>query len=582
MKVSSSITILLGGVTAFTAMSALGWKLAGEREEIPTIVSASERASRTSDRPARANGADMPGHVRRQLSAIRATNCPAERMRLTIDLVNGIPHDDFPRWIDGRWFDLGTGFDMALFKNLIDQRWEHEDPEGMIQWSFARGGDSRGNQVLMNWSENDPQRVIDYLNRNPNPTAEGRLLPELAKNHPLIALARLQELLAAGNVPSDSNGYLEQTLRQLAEKSPEELFSSLDSLPPGWQIKVESALSGELLKHDFEGEIKYLHERPDGLAIFNAAIGGVEGFRDKVLAELHNLPASWIQSIANNYYMYIDGKNASQWIATDLEALGLSAERAFSLRRDALGSMAHAHAEEMFKLMGAMDLGGNHRQSLIANAFSHDRSPEETDRLLALLSREDRAIALAVQESRAHKHQINNPAGWLDRLASIDKTMDNQAAIRSLTSTLASWDSGKLAEFSKQFATMPADRKDQIASMLLDAGYDSDLGLKGELIRHVATQEKARLGGAGNNDRAGSSYRHISLASNHVVQWAQSDPVAASRWVRTLPEGDTKRWAQKNLASNWALYDPEAANTWVKSLPVDAGQEVLLFMKRSD
>lgn len=578
MKTSSSITFLLGGVTAFTAMSALGWKLAGEREEIPTIVSISERASRTSDRPARATGAaDTPSHVRRQMSAIRATNCPAERMRLTIDLVNRIPHDEIPRWIDGSWFDSRTGFDMTLFTTLINQRWENEDPEGMIEWSFARGGDTRGMQVLMNWAQDDPQRVIDYFNNNPNPTAESSLLPELAKIHPALALARFQELLAAGHVTAGSNGHMEQTLRQLAETSPGELLAALDSLPPAWQFKVESALSGALLKQDFEGEMKHLQERPDGLAIFNAAISGVEGFRERVLAELHNMPASWIQSISNNYYMFIDPKNASQWIATDLEALGLSAERASNLRRDALGSMAHGHAEDMFKLMGSMELGESQRKSLIANAFSKDRSPEETDRLLALLSTGDRAIALEVAESRTQEHQINHPAAWLDRLASIDRTTD-QSAIRSLTSTLAAWDSGKVAEFSKQFATMPADRKDQIASMLLNAGYDSDRGLKGELIRHVAMQAQTPVDGADRSARHGASQHHISIASSHVVQWAQSDPEAASRWVRTLPHGEIKRFAEKNLASNWALYDPEAANAWVKSLPADASQEVSSYM----
>ena len=63
------------------------------------------------------------------------------------------------------------------------------------------------------------------------------------------------------------------------------------------------------------------------------------------------------------------------------------------------------------------------------------------------------------------------------------------------------------------------------------------------------------------------------------MRWAEKDPVAASDWVQTLPSGDGKLWAQKNLAANWAQYDPEAAKRWAASLPADARTEVQDFMK---
>jgi len=579
MTTSAFTPLVFAAVTLFTAMMAIGWKLADRPPQATQAGPTNERIPNGgTDRQSRSTGAGIPDHVRRQMNAIRATNSPAERMRLTLDLVNSIPIDEIHRWIDGGWFDLRSGFDMTLFTTLINRRWEDEDPEGMIGWSLKNPDDHRGQLLLMKWSQDDPQRLFAFFASNPDAGAESRLLPEIAKAHPTLALARLQELLSTGQISAEYNGYLEQTILQLAAKSPAELLAALDSLPAAWHSKVESALTGERMKKDFAGEIKLLWERPDGFAIFSAGIRGVEGFRDKVLAEIHNMPASWIQLIAANSYNYIDAKNAPQWIAIDFEALGLSADRASSLRRNALGQMAYGNAEEMLKLMGTLEIEETQRKHLIMTAFSNTRSTEEAERMAALLPPEERAMALGIQEARnqvLQGNKIDKPSEWLEKLQLAYENMIPGNA-DSLISTVESWDSTKLAELTKQFANLPANQKDQVASLLLHSNIDR--GLKGEMIRHVAMQPDRPGTVHDSSDPFSKSNFITNIASSHVVQWAQQDPEAASQWVRTLPQGEAKLWAQKNLASNWALYDPEAANAWVKSLPADARQEVRAFM----
>jgi hypothetical protein len=55
---------------------------------------------------------------------------------------------------------------------------------------------------------------------------------------------------------------------------------------------------------------------------------------------------------------------------------------------------------------------------------------------------------------------------------------------------------------------------------------------------------------------------------------AQDDPAAASDWIQSLPAGDPKLWAQKNLHSLWSQYDPAAADQWMKSLPAATQTQV--------
>ena len=52
-----------------------------------------------------------------------------------------------------------------------------------------------------------------------------------------------------------------------------------------------------------------------------------------------------------------------------------------------------------------------------------------------------------------------------------------------------------------------------------------------------------------------------------AVKWSTTDPIAASKWVETLPASDAKLWVEKTFATRWAQYDPKAADRWEKSLP---------------
>jgi hypothetical protein len=52
-----------------------------------------------------------------------------------------------------------------------------------------------------------------------------------------------------------------------------------------------------------------------------------------------------------------------------------------------------------------------------------------------------------------------------------------------------------------------------------------------------------------------------------VNQWANTDPLSASRWAAGLPEGKAKESTFNILIGQWARIDSMAAENWIGNLP---------------
>lgn len=576
---SSNHAVRAGAVAAFVATAALGWNLAGEsKPAAPVAATPAGTTAKKSARTERGNGRyGTPAYVREAMKSIRNAGSTEGRMRATIELARTLPVADIAAWLDGRWFDTGDGFDLTLFNKIVKQRWREEDPESLLLWSFKNGAET-SQSIVREWAANDPQRLIEFYRKNPNDAMELQSLSEVAKKDPALAIGRLQEMIARG-IPSSASGYDQFLLTKLAASSPAALEAALGSLPAAWQVKAEMALVGERLKTSFDEEIRKLWDRPDGWKLFeNCAYG--EGVSEKLLGELANLPASWRTSMASNYHRYLNFANAETWIDADLEGSGFTDEQAKRIRMGALQNLTYQKPELTLELLGEMEMDDNERRSVISNVFANAaRNPEKLENLMAMLaSDEEREMArTAVGQSigGASTPKVEEPADWLAQAGEID----HQGSSYQFVSMLQNWDKEKIAELTGQFRAMPDEGKRKVATLLTGqnfGGESLDPALQAEAIRYlVATPlEQAE------NGQEGLRVQDAHLASVHAVKWAAKDPVAASEWVQTLPAGDAKLWAQKNLAKNWAQYDPDAAGQWVASLPAAARKELEGFMKK--
>jgi hypothetical protein len=582
MSTNSPVTMRLLATAGFLSMAAAGWQLAAgsgaTAAKTGPGITATAKAESRSKRTVRNSG--PPEHVRKQLEAVRNAGDPRERMRATISLANSIPVSELGEWIDKRWFESVPGFDLTLFNKIANQRWRLEDPEGHLRWAIKSNSGTAG-ETIQAWISTDPSRALSFLKENPNPSMYMRALGELAKGDPGTAIAQFRELLATAHI-SQSYGYqVSEFLRQLASKSPAALTASLDKLPVQWRTQAEAALVGQALKNDFTTEFRKLWERADGLALFQKAQEGVSGLGDKVLAEIGEMPESWLKSIGISPNLVVNEANARKWISADLEGAGFSPQDAAKIRASALQRIMYPKPEDALRLLGDIEVDGSLRENLIRNLFSYGPNLAKGDQLLALLTREeDLAIARTViEKSKANgsdqsQPRPETPSDWLEKAGSIDL---NSGQAYNFARILREWDKDKLARLSSEFHEMPAEKKVGAARLMANVGEALDPHLKGDAISYLMARP---LPAATEEGQIRPYEDPARLASTHAVMWGLKDPEAAGQWIQSLPDGDGKLWAQKNFAANWANYDPEAADRWVSSLPSSARAEVKKFIKK--
>lgn len=569
-----------GVALGFIAMAVVGWKVADSPQapnvgtEVPTADLA--KPAKRLDRGFRRGGA--PEAVRQQMAGLRAMTSPGDRMRATIELATTLPTSEIAAWLDGRWFDTGRGFDVTLFNDILKERWAREDPEGLVLWGL-KGNPSQASNTLAEWAESDPQRMFDFFKEHPNRDLELQTLTLVAKKNPAVALQALLDMPPDGGSRNGMSGYyIGQLLRELAGNSPEALESALDSLPVSLQTTAEAALIGAKLKTSFTTEIEKLWARPDGWRIFETVLNNdSDGMGDQILAHLADMPAAWRTSIASDAYSIIGDSDPEKWCRLDFEGMGFTAEHASQIRSMAMTKFGYENPEAAIKLMAEMDLDESVRHIMLRNLFDNLQSgAEKTEALLARLgSEEDKKVATEAlaRNSSTTLSKIETPADWIEKASATDP---DSGGIYQNLSALRQWDQEKIDDLRARFQSMPDGTKQKIAMIL--AKNNGDAGnldpLQADALRYLIANPVEP------EDGRSQRFQITEAASEFAVKWLQSDLAAAGDWVRGLPAGEARQWAQKNFAANLAQYDPEATEQWIDSLPSDDRAPVRDFIER--
>ncbi|GAA5122991.1 hypothetical protein JIN84_10810 [Luteolibacter yonseiensis] len=583
MRTSSiSLPSLVGGFCGFIAAAAIGWSMAGDSSapavpgnEVPVTSGKNERVSRPSRQSAGAALAE------KRLAPVRAAGNPEARMRATIDLANSLPVSDFAAWIDGGFFNLRGGAELTLFSKIQMERWMKEDPEGLVGWSM-KNNSYQSREILAKWADKEPQRVIDFFKTHPDNAQEIGALHAIAKDHPDLALRRFQELAAAG-ISSNRTSEIFSLMLVLAEKSPAALEATLASLPSALYFEASCALSGQRLKASFATEIRALWEEPDGWKIFAQNTRYDRKSAAAIFDELANIPPAWRSALASDSWNFMDESTAGKWLDADLTGLGFTPEQEKSLKKSALGRMDRNKPEEALKRMTAMGLNEDERKNVISNIiYSSNHDPEKVETIIGLLgTEEDQKYARSLLQSRSDQENGNTPKTpdeWLAKVGDLD--VKNNSG-HSLIEQMQNWDSGKMAELKSQFSKMPDEKKQVVAQIVAkQMSYGlTDSGLTGDAIRYLVSHPVEVSEESPNTVDVGKS--PSAMTSGYAVRLATRSPDEAAEWVRSLPAGDAKSWAEKNLATSWAQYDPKAVEQWLKTLPAASREEVRKHMNKN-
>ncbi|MFT3991822.1 MAG: hypothetical protein QM680_10485 [Luteolibacter sp.] len=544
-------------------MALIGWHL-GTPEEKSRTAAAQPAASGRSPLP-RTKSARIIGDeaAAERMRAIRNTKSMEERLRATISLVYALPVSDFPAWAEGDRFNLRDGPELHMFRMALFDRWEKESPETLIPWALENNYGQAG-RALKSLAKNSPQTLLGHFQDHPDPKAEVGILAEIAKNHPDLALERLRTLAGDAALLGESRS-LDNLLAEIAKQSPSALQSGLENLPPALQEKIEIALCGQRLAGSFVSELHALADRADGWKIFssNLALHGELGAQ--ILENLRNVPPSWLAGISNNPSLLFTKENTRNWLAADLEGAGFSKKQAARIYESALYRMYEEDPRFALARLQEMDFDPGTKNDLISRIMITAKGDgAKAEALIGMLDTEEEKQLARQQWEISNQPKLNafsKPGEWMDALSSSTKTpADGYYALVSRLSTL---DSQALGQLAADFRQLPADRQQNVARNIL-AGFSAyekvDPAFIGEVLRTYISNPLPA-------DENSSRLDPVRIGASYAVKLAVDDPVAATNWVSSLPEGDAKLWAYKNVASNWRQYDPQAVDSWVQTLP---------------
>jgi hypothetical protein len=560
------------------AFAFAGWHVAGEKKPASAHASAKDAPPRQTKRSSpRTSGArDMPAEVRERLARIHAARTPEDRMRATLELAHSLSVSEMERWYVAEWFNFHDGMESTVFYRITRARWLAEDPAGLMAYSLRRNSE-KTYEVAGQWAKQDPAAALAFLVSTKKDPADFQRLVyamagPLAAADPALALQQVLKLRAL--LGESQGGALTQMIGELAKHSPELLKRESATWPASLQKIASNQLVVASLKSDFAVGIAGLRDAPDGKKrFFNAIENNSELFKE-MAKHPDKLPPGWFAEAASGSPYYVVNEDPEKWLKTDLAALGFDDQKAKQLRNYALSYFASKNPEGALAMLAGDELDENQRLNLLGNSLANlarkdmSRAEEWAARLSDPKEIEQARQAIENAALEGPGKTPPTPAAWL---AGLDGKDSN--SMWQYSRLTQSWDREQLADAVREFNQLPADRKSAIASKLVTSGDYGPPELRAAALSQMLEDPPPA------EPNGGDFGQMTRQASRLVSSWGRKDPVAAGRWVNSLPAGEARLWAAKNLASQWAEYEPAAARQWAAGLPADERKQVDAYLE---
>lgn len=562
-------------------MLIIGWQLFPNTEGGDEALSTSSSSKVRSHERRRVANKGMSDSVR-YMNAIRNAGSPRERMRAVVTFANTLEPEHFAKWVEGDLFTFCEGPELDVFRVILFDRWKSESPRSLIPWA-DKNRHGQAYRALKVLAAEQPEMVLEHYRGYPNNQAELLNLQWIAEKHPSMALQRLKELSSDG-LTSDLDNAVGNLIRNLAKNATPELEAAMNELSPNMRKKAEIAVVGVRLEQSFSDEVEKLYDRSDGWSLLAGNLSNNKELGAKLLAQIDELPDDWIPKIANNYYNLVTSDNAKDWFESDLENLRFSSYAAKRIWGRALEMISYK--DPKYALTNLSEASERYKPWLISRALSGAKgNTEKQQELIALMgSEKDKLLAqelLKIEKLKWNKEgEAQEPSAWLDVLGSLDVTGVKRPY--TLLTQIRSWDKSQLAALKPDYNKLPIEQKQNIARVIAKVGRYNyyDVEFSGEAIKTLVTNPIPSKHNPFSQGGGYNSADPILASSKYVVWLSGSDPAAATSWLSSLPNGDAKLWASKNLAANWAKYDPKAVKKWMKTLPSDTKREVQKHMDK--
>lgn len=557
-------------VLLFAVAAAAGWKSVGRREvvsgEQPLTMTKRERPP-----PRRSPGA---AEAAAKMKAVRDAGTPQERMRAAVSLAMSLDPAEFAAWAEGDRFDLRAGSELHVFRFILFERWLAEDPESLIGWT-VENNHGQAYRAVEDLLKNDPERAIAYFREHPNDVFELSKLTTAVKTDPGLVLARLTEMSQRG-ITGDAAGRARELFDALAWKSPEALEAALNGLSPALRDVADVSLAGMRLEKSFATEIKALWERPDGWKLFSEIISSNQELGDGLITQIAAMPASWKNAMADSPYYAIRSGIALEWLDKDLEAAGFTSSQAMRIKQAAIDRLVGANPTVAMSRLGSLGLDAKKKSQLFSSAMMRlVGSPGKAEEMIAsLASEEDRMSAreqLEIAKLGRGSNEARSPSELLGILGAADTSGTSSWYLARAT---GNWTAEQVSDYKKSFGELGAAEREKVALLFSSRAGDVEGNeeIFGDAVRYLVNNPPATTGNRSSRDNT------VFSASQYAVKIASNSLPEASAWIDTLPDGDAKMWARRNVASDLNQYDPGAVRDWMKTLPAGTRDDLRTYL----
>ncbi|WP_035608707.1 hypothetical protein [Haloferula sp. BvORR071] len=563
------------GLAAFAFAAGAGWLAGGMINPAPAAAHGEAAVKASARKMAKASPQRMPDQVKAAMAAIRNAATPEERQRATIQLARRLPVDQLALWYKRNWFDLEGGMEETIFETITRERWLAEDPEGLLGYTLERERNDLHNdtrELAGAWARRDPDAAFGFLVEKKGDDDFGYLLTgmgqALAKENPARVLAELGKLYRD---PAFNEGFgeLGDLFEALGEAAPDAFVHELAAWHEPIRGHALEKYTRTALKKDFAGTVAGLTGVENGSKLVLDAIRYDQDLEKQVAASRASFPPAWFAEIASSLAYRVVAENPGQWLAEDLAAAGFSAAQTKEMRDAAIELMAR-DPRRLASLLGEIAWTGDERNIAVSKALQAFPNAEDAAAWAAGLSDpQDIAAAQSSLEWQAkqalEKQRDKSPGSWVDKWSENASSFDYWA-----TEPLAKWTQQDAIAAAKAFDELPDERK-QLLATKLESRSKLPEPLQAQALGYLVEKTDAA--------NQSAIQRLNRTTCEFAARWGASDPESGGKWVRSLPAGEIRSWAAKNLAAAWAEQEPAAARHWAASLPSAERTAVEDFLK---
>ena len=551
----------------FAVCAGGGWLVAGSSDgemDAPQAAAAGMQGKSAEREQRVVRSRAMPAEVGARLIRLRGARTPEERLRAMTELASSIPVSDLSAWYEGGWIECEQTMESLQFYHITKERWLAEDAAGMMDHCLRKDR-SRTRDLAAEWGRIDPasafafgEALKDSADRS---VMMGSIAATAARSHPELAL---KAIVLYEQPKSGSRWGLDTIIADVAKSAPELLRREAGGLPAELQKYAKHALAQESLKADFAAGVAALATESGGKELFISALKGSKEIVAQMLDHRDSLPEGWLASLLTGRNRSVVERDPERWLNEDLHSMGLTEDQVKDLRSLALKRLANVEPQRLQELLKADEWDPGTRKQAIHAAIMRlaYMDPAKGAEVMAQLTDpEERAVAQATMESLQQDKEQVPKIGSPEELGKLAAYEGRS----SMTGVMHAWGEDEIERAAKAFGKLPPAEKDVIAKNLGNWYWGTShlpmhAAALDHLLRHPSPQAAPGVA---------PQQRAYALAA----MWGSTDPAAASRWVESLPAGEARVWAAKNVAASWAEYYPEQSRKWVEGLDFRAEVE---------